>query len=71
MTRRPDAPGDTAPALPWFAVVVVAAGAVAHANSLTGPCFFDDIASIRDNPNIRRLWPPWRGLAFVGRKAPK
>ena len=43
-------------AWPWFAVIILA-GAVAYANSLSGPLFFDDQTSILNNPSIRQVWP--------------
>jgi hypothetical protein len=41
--------------LPWL---LVAAGLLAYANSLTGPFLYDDALAIVDNPSIRQLWPP-------------
>ena len=41
-----------------MALIVVAIGA-AYANSLHGAFLLDDRMSIRDNPSIRHLWPPW------------
>ena len=52
---------------PWFprwrwekfvaAGLIVLAGLAVYANSFSGPFIFDDIASIVENPSIRRLWP--------------
>ena len=42
---------------PWPAVIIVAAGVAAYANSLHAPFLFDDFSSIQDNPTIRQLWP--------------
>ena len=42
----------------WGAIVlIVLAVLAAYRNSFSGPFIFDDIASIVDNPTIRRLWP--------------
>ncbi len=40
--------------LPLLLIVI---GALAYANSFTGPFIFDDGPNIVDNPNIRSLWP--------------
>ncbi len=40
------------------AALLVCAGLVAYANSLSGPFIFDDLDAIVGNPPIRRLWPP-------------
>jgi len=34
----------------------------AYHNSFSGPFIFDDGESIKDNPNIRRLWPIWQAM---------
>ena len=44
-------------------ILVIAAGLLAYHNSVSGAFLFDDHASIRDNPNIRHLWPVWRAMA--------
>jgi tetratricopeptide (TPR) repeat protein len=45
---------------PWVAAaVIVAAGVVVYANSLRGVFLFDDLRGIRDNPELRQVWPPW------------
>ena len=41
------------------AAVLVAAGALVYMNSFTAPFLFDGVVAIRDNPNIRSLWPIW------------
>jgi protein O-mannosyl-transferase len=41
----------------WRALLLVAGGAAAYANSLTAPFVFDDHGSIADNLFIRHLWP--------------
>ena len=41
-------------------LLIVAAGALVYANSLAGVFVYDDLPAIRDNPNIRALWPPSR-----------
>src|SRR5262249_21061009 len=50
--------------LPLAAAVLVAAGALAYANSFGGPFVLDDLLSIRDNPHVRALWPPSHWLAL-------
>jgi tetratricopeptide (TPR) repeat protein len=42
---------------PWPALLLVAAGSAAYANSLLTPFLFDDFFSIHNNPSIRQLWP--------------
>jgi len=56
--RRPRAPTAVLAAL-----LIVAAGLAAYANSLAGPFTFDDAGSILENPTIRHLWPPGPALA--------
>ena len=47
-----------------LAVLLIAGAAfAAYANTLRAPFVFDDIASIVDNPTIRRLWPPGEALS--------
>ena len=41
----------------WTALALVAATGLVYANSLSVPFVYLDIASIRDNPTIRHLWP--------------
>ena len=42
----------------WIHVcLIIVAGALIYANSLSGPLVFDDQSAIRFNPQIRRLWP--------------
>ena len=55
-TAQPPAPPSRASLLLAGALLVVAVLA-AYANSLHAPFVFDDLAAIRDNPTIRRLWP--------------
>jgi Tfp pilus assembly protein PilF len=43
--------------------LIVLAGALTYANSLSGPMLFDDQSAILDNPQIRRLWPLVQALA--------
>ena len=45
------------PGLRLAALLIVVAGAVAYANSLSGPFIFDDRRTIEDNPSIRQIWP--------------
>lgn len=48
-------------------VLLVTAGAIAYANSLTNPFVFDDLPAIVGNPDIRQLWPPaWLNSAWHG-----
>ena len=47
----------------WLLAVVVGIGILAYAGGLSGPFIFDDIGSIPDNPNIRRLWPPLQAMS--------
>jgi protein O-mannosyl-transferase len=52
-------------AIRWAApLAVVLLGAAAYANSLGGPFVLDDLGSIRDNPHVRVLWPPWSWLSL-------
>jgi tetratricopeptide (TPR) repeat protein len=54
------AASSSAPPAPrrwWPALVLVAAGVAAYANSLTTPFLFDDFFGIHRNPSIRQLWP--------------
>jgi protein O-mannosyl-transferase len=41
----------------WRAAVIVLAGVLVYANSLSSPFLFDDVNSILTNTQIRRLWP--------------
>jgi len=43
--------------------LIVLAGALTYANSLSGPMLFDDQSAILDNPQIRHLWPLAGALA--------
>jgi len=46
-----------------FAAGAIAAGGIwAYAGSFRGAFVFDDLATIRDNPGIRHLWPWWESL---------
>src|SRR5262245_18788816 len=78
--RRPPRAAPAAIATPdpprrsvrWRAAIIVAAGIVAYANSLSGPFIFDDDASIVANTQIRSLAPsvalrPYRELPTAGR----
>lgn len=40
--------------------LIVAAGVSAYSNSFEGEFVFDDLPAIRDNPDVRHAWPPWR-----------
>lgn len=48
-------PAPRAPWWPW--AVLVLAGIAAYANSFRVPLLLDDVASIAENPSLRRLWP--------------
>jgi tetratricopeptide (TPR) repeat protein len=39
----------------WIPIALIVAGLCAYANSFGGPFIFDDIASIRNNPHLRKL----------------
>lgn len=39
-------------------LLLLIAGCIVYANSLTGDFIYDDIHSIAQNPDIRSLWPP-------------
>jgi tetratricopeptide (TPR) repeat protein len=45
------------------ALVLVVAGALLYAPSLTTPFVYEDRSAIIENPSIRALWPPWDALA--------
>ncbi len=47
----------------FIPLLVVAAGLLAYHNSFTGPFIFDDVLWIKENPNIRHLWPIWDVLS--------
>lgn len=47
------------PARFWPGVLIVLAGVLAYANSLSAPFIFDDIDAIRENPTIRALGSAW------------
>jgi protein O-mannosyl-transferase len=69
LTRRPRRPGGPDRVRPttvtaeqitrirWRALVIVLAGVLVYANSLSSPFLFDDVNSIVTNTQIRRLWP--------------
>jgi uncharacterized protein HemY len=44
-------------------LIIMCVGLYAYHNSLRGPFVFDDLRAVRDNPTIRRLWPPWQALS--------
>jgi len=43
--------------------LIIAAGALAYANSFHGPFILDDIDAIPKNPYVRRLWPIWEAMS--------
>ncbi len=50
-----------------MAVLVIGAAAfAAYANTFHAPFTFDDLSSIKDNPSILHLWPPWKALSPPG-----
>jgi tetratricopeptide (TPR) repeat protein len=51
-------------------LLLVAAGALAYANSLEGPFIYDDLPSIAENSHIRALWPPRWALPTQAEHAP-
>jgi tetratricopeptide (TPR) repeat protein len=48
--------------LRWAPLWIVLAGLLAYGNSLGGAWLLDDTPAICQNPDIRRLWPPWAPL---------
>jgi tetratricopeptide (TPR) repeat protein len=44
---------------PWL---LLAAGIVTYANSLSSPFIFDDVTITRKSPHLHTLWPPWRTM---------
>ena len=44
--------------VPALAAILVVAAAAAYWNSMQGVFVYDSVDSIRDNPHIRKLWPP-------------
>jgi Flp pilus assembly protein TadD len=44
------------------AIVLIAVGALAYANSLPAPFVFDDVITIEQNRFITRLWPLWDAM---------
>jgi len=75
--RRRSPPPRTSPESPidvwWRTVIIVLAGFLAYANSLSGPFIFDDRISIVENQQIREWWNlttvlfPRRELPTAGR----
>lgn len=47
----------------YFALVIILAGALTYANSLSGPFLFDDQSAIVLNPRVQHLWPLADALA--------
>ena len=68
MTRKPQqqtAIVETPTRTNWtlLAPLILIAGVVlAYFNSLTGPFIFDDVLNIRNNHELRRLWPIWKTI---------
>jgi tetratricopeptide (TPR) repeat protein/uncharacterized membrane protein YhaH (DUF805 family) len=46
----------------WQVIALVAVAGVAYHNSLGGPFIFDDVMNIRNNFQLRRLWPIWEAM---------
>ncbi len=46
----------------WAPWIILVAGLVAYANSLTGAFVFDDIKAVVDNRHIRSWWPMWEAV---------
>jgi Flp pilus assembly protein TadD len=75
--NRKGGPLETAPWIrscrKFIPLVIVLAALATYWNSFNGAFVFDDTSSIRDNPNIRQLWPLWKAatsapnLAVAGR----
>lgn len=71
-SQNPAAAPRHEPSRPWgFVALLVAAIALAWANSFAGPFVFDDLPSLQHNPTIRQLFtalfPPSGGLTVSGR----
>jgi tetratricopeptide (TPR) repeat protein len=54
----PAGAAEAPPRIAFAAFMLLLAATVAYVPSLTAPFIFDDLASIRDNPTLRSLWPP-------------
>jgi tetratricopeptide (TPR) repeat protein len=78
MPKRSSAPTPPPATTPrrrgWLpAALIVIAGLMAYANSLTAPFIFDDLPNIEKNPSIKQLWsldvftPPRDAAGTVGR----
>jgi tetratricopeptide (TPR) repeat protein len=46
----------------WHVAALIAIACVAYHNSLGGPFIFDDVMNIRNNFQLRRLWPIWDAM---------
>jgi protein O-mannosyl-transferase len=49
------------------AIVILAAGMAAYANSFSGPFVFDGILCVAENPAMHKLWPPWAPMIGTAR----
>ena len=49
--------GQSVSSVVWTVLALIGATGLVYANSLSVPFVYLDIASIRDNPTIRHLWP--------------
>ena len=45
-------------------LLIVIAGVIAYWNSFDGAFVYDDLDAVRDNPHIRRLWPPSEAMSL-------
>src|SRR5205085_1738812 len=43
--------------------ILLAICVVTYANDVSAPLIYDDFGVVRDNPTIRRLWPPGQPLS--------
>src|SRR5687767_9206699 len=43
----------------WAPLAIVGVTALAYHNTFAAPFIFDDVTNIRENPEIRTLWPLW------------
>ena len=46
----------------WMPALLVLAGALAYANSLSVPFLFDGVHAIAEDRSIRSAWPPWEAM---------
>src|SRR3954470_3407896 len=46
----------------WAPLVLIAAAVLAYHNSFTGGFIFDDVVNVRNNFQLRHLWPIWQTM---------